>query len=141
MRTPKIALDLNLNPSKVKDKPVWQRHLYARLAERAGDNTAKITYADRDESAKNPRRDQVQKWYEQIYSELARAYAKVVEERDKIDSQMGELHRSVNRTDERMDEVNLQLEKIRAERDALIEVITRAHTAEKQVEHYTKLYG
>lgn len=141
MKTPKIALDLNFNPSKVKDKPTWQRHLYARLAERASDNTAKITYADRDNAAKNPRRDQIQLWYEQIYSELAQAYAKVIEERDKIDSQVGELHRSANRADQSEQAVRIQLEQVRAERDALIDILTRAHTAETRVEDYTKLYG
>lgn len=141
MKTPRIALDLELGPSKVKDKPTWQRHLYARLHERAGDNTAKISYADRDNAAKNPRRDQIQKWYEQIYSELAQAYAKVIEERDKIDSNMGELHRSANRADENMQATHLQLEQVRAERDALIDIITRAHTAEDQVKHYVDLYG
>ncbi len=141
MKTPKIALDLNLNPSKVKDKPAWQRHLYARLAERAGDNTARITYADRDASAKNPRRDQIQKWYEQIYSELAQAYAKSEEALATVESDMGEVHRSANRLEERLSNVNLQLEQVRAERDALIDMIARAHTAGKQVEYYTNLYG
>ncbi len=140
MRTPKIIPDLTTH-EVVKDKPAWQRWLYARLAERAGDNTTKITYADRDASAKNPRRDQIQLWYEQIYSELAQAYAKVIEERDKIDSNMGEMHRSANRADERLSEANLQLAQTRAERDALIDILTRAHTAEVRVEDYTKLYG
>ncbi len=140
MRTPKIIPDLTTH-EVVKDKPVWQRWLYARLHERSSDNTAKITYADRDASAKNPTHADIQKWYEQIYSELARAYAKVVEERDKIDSNMGEMHRSANRADQSEQVVRIQLEQVRAERDALIDILTRAHTAEARVVDYTRLYG
>ena len=140
MKTPKIALDLTTH-EVVKDKPAWQRWLYSRLHERSSDNTAKITYRDRDASARNPTRAEIQKWYEQIYSELAQAYAKVIEERDKLESNMGELHRSANRADQHLHETHLQIEQIRAERDALIDIITRAHTAEKRVEDYVNLYG
>ncbi len=140
MKPPKIALDLTTH-EVVKDKPAWQRWLYARLHERSSDNTTRITYRDRDASAKNPRRDQIQKWYEQIYSELAQAYAKITEERDKIESNMAELHRSANRVDQQLHDTHVQLEQVRAERDALIDIITRAHTAEKRVEDYVNLYG
>ncbi len=140
MKTPKIIPDLTTH-EVVKDKPVWQRWLYARLAERASDNTAKITYADRDASAKNPTRADIQKWYEQIYSELAQAYAKSEEALASVESDMGELHRSANRVDEQLSNVNIQLAQTRAERDALIDLITRAHTAGEQVEYYTNLYG
>ncbi len=141
MKTPKIALDLDTGHSVVKDKPAWQRYLHARLAERAGDNTTRITYADRDASAKNPRRDQIQRWYEQIYSELARAYGTLEEEQGRLASNMGELHRSANRADQEVHDARVQLEQVRAERDALIDMITRAHTAEKRVEDYVNLYG
>ncbi len=139
MRTPKIIPDLTTH-EVVKDKPAWQRWLYARLHERSSDNTAKITYKDRDASAKNPTRADIQKWYEQIYSELAMSHAKVTEERGKLESNLGELHRSASRVDQSLQATHLQLEQVRAERDAIIDLITRAHTVETQVEDYVNTY-
>ncbi len=139
MKPPKIALDLTTH-EVVKDKPPWQRWLYARLHERSSDNTTRITYRDRDAAAKSPRRDQIQKWYEQIYSELAKAYGDLEKERSTLESNMEELHRSANRVDQQLHETRFDLEQVRAERDALIDILTRAHTAEKRIEDYTSTF-
>lgn len=139
MKLPKIALDLNLMTEKVKDKPVWQRHLYARMLERASDNTAKITYADRDAAAKNPRRDQIQKWYEQIYSELAREYGELHKEHEMLKIEIGHLHRSINAREDDIAELHITNLDLLAEKEALLDLITRAHTAEARVEDYVPI--
>ncbi len=141
MRIPREASALSTDYANVKDKPEWQQRLYARLRERAGDNTTKIGYRDRDNSAKNPTRADIQGWYEQIYTELIIAYTKLEAERDELKLDKEGVYRRINSMTDISHDTNLQLEQIRAERDALIDILTRAHTAEKRVEDYVRMYG
>ncbi len=145
MKPPRIALDLDLTigHEKIKDKPAWQRHLYARLQERVGkgDTRIRIKYVDRDAAAKNPTREQIQKWYEQIYSELAKAYGELLKEHEKLKNEEGHLHRSINDRNDQiaaLQEENLDL---LAANQAILALITRAHTAEVRVEDYVQMYG
>ena len=140
MRPPRTANALIGNYPEVKDKPTWQRHLYARLAERAGEE-GKLSYGDRDASAKNPTRHQIQVWYEQIYSELAQAYADLEEERDRLKTANADLRQAVTNMEQSLRDTHENLTEMAAHRAALMDVITRAHMAEGRVEDYVKLYG
>lgn len=141
MKTPRVALNLITENEVVKDKPTWQRRLYARLQERAGDEDTKVTYAIRDESAKNPTRKFIQRWYEQIYSELARAYAESNEANTSLQNNVGHLQRAINNSDQTIHDLMERSQQIEAERDGLLKLIARAHTAEAQVEDYVNMYG
>lgn len=141
MKPPKIANELiHRNSSGLNTKPAWQRHLYARLAERAGAE-GKISYGDRDASKKNPTRKQIQVWYEQIYSELAQAYDELHKEHEMLKTEVGALHRTINNRDDMLHESEERFREQDAQRQALVALITRAHTAEARVEDYVRMYG